>query len=127
MHLAGLTAANAVVCAWLVPCSMVLAGQDSLSVPQLFGIEHFVTIQFIWRSACKPLLGMQVHYMPFLAAAGYDCYAVSLRGQGGSERQQSMKASNLAQHAADLRHILSSLQGPAVLIGHSFGGLVVQR
>ena len=65
--------------------------------------------------------------MPFLAAAGYDCYAVSLRGQGGSERQEGMKPSSLAQHAADLRHILSSLQGPAVLIGHSFGGLVVQR
>ena len=65
--------------------------------------------------------------MPHLAAAGYNCYAVSLRGQGGSERQEGMKPSSLAQHAADLMHILSSLQSPAVLIGHSFGGLVVQR
>ena len=65
--------------------------------------------------------------MPYLAATGYNCYAVSLRGQGGSERQEGMKPSSLAQHAADLKHILSSLEAPAVLIGHSFGGLVVQR
>ena len=26
------------------------------------------------------------NFMPYFSAAGYDCYAVSLRGQGGSER-----------------------------------------
>ena len=65
--------------------------------------------------------------MPFFASAGYDCYAVSLRGQGRSERAAGMQAGSLTQHVADLSHVVSSLSLPPVMIGHSFGGLVVQR
>ena len=65
--------------------------------------------------------------MPFFAAAGYDCYAVSLRGQGRSERTAGMQAGSLTQHVTDLGHVVASLPRLPVMIGHSFGGLVVQR
>ena len=38
-----------------------------------------------------------------------------------------MKACSLTQHAADLGSIVEALTRTPVLIGHSFGGLVVQR
>lgn len=70
---------------------------------------------------------MQEQFLPYFAAAGYDCYAVSLRAQGKSDRLPGMKACSLTQHAADLGSIVEALPRPPVLIGHSFGGLVVQR
>jgi pimeloyl-ACP methyl ester carboxylesterase len=79
--------------------------------------------QFIMLAVCC----MQEHFMPFFAAAGYDCYAVSLRGQGRSQRVAGMQAGSPTQHVTDLGHVVASLPRPPVLIGHSFGGLVVQR
>ena len=38
-----------------------------------------------------------------------------------------MKACGLTQHVTDLACIVDALPRPPVLIGHSFGGLVVQR
>lgn len=70
---------------------------------------------------------LQEHFLAYFAAAGYDSYAVSLRGQGQSQKLPDMKACSLAQHAADLGWIVGSLPRTPVLIGHSFGGLVVQR
>ncbi|KAK9915403.1 hypothetical protein WJX75_008696 [Coccomyxa subellipsoidea] len=69
----------------------------------------------------------QEHYQPHFANTGYESYAVSLRGQGKSTRQEGIGACSLAEHVKDLSHIISSLPRPPVLIGHSFGGLVVQR
>lgn len=103
--------------------------------------------------------------MPYFSERGYDCYALSLRGQAGApslqphartpphRTQLSNKpdtirsafldpqgASDLApgtaaggvsgtlqEHAADVTDFLRSLPAPAVLVGHSFGGLVVQE
>ena len=73
------------------------------------------------------LLSLQEHYQPHFANTGYESYAVSLRGQGKSTRQEGIGACSLAEHVKDLSHIISSLPRPPVLIGHSFGGLVVQR
>ncbi|CAL8468669.1 g8209 [Coccomyxa elongata] len=69
----------------------------------------------------------QEHFLPYFAEAGYESYAVSLRGQGRSMRQEGMKACSLSEHAKDLSNIISCLPRPPVLIGHSFGGLVAQR
>ena len=66
--------------------------------------------------------------MPHFSQAGWDCYAVSLRGQGGSERPEGMKSGgSLASHAADLHSVVGSLPRAPVIIAHSFGGLLAQR
>jgi pimeloyl-ACP methyl ester carboxylesterase len=68
------------------------------------------------------------HWLPFFAAAGFDAYAVSLRGQGGSGARPGGKAAGtLEEHAADLASLARALPAPPVLVGHSFGGLVVQQ
>ena len=66
--------------------------------------------------------------MPHFSQAGWDCYAVSLRGQGGSERPEGMKSGgSLASHADDLHSVVGSLPRAPVIIAHSFGGLLAQR
>lgn len=48
--------------------------------------------------------------------------------QGASDRPEGAKAGGtLASHAADLGALVGWLGRPPVLVGHSFGGLVVQR
>lgn len=67
-------------------------------------------------------------FMPYFADRGYDTYAVSFRSQGKSDTQSNIKsAGTLGSHAADLDHVVSSLERPPVILAHSFGGLVAQR
>lgn len=112
------------------------------------------------------------HFMPYFSKRGYDCYALSLRGQASSTRSPTAAhtlnasppqrpphagaahlllplhsppasppqgasdlapgtpaggvAGTLEDHTADVTDFLCSLPAPAVLVGHSFGGLVVQ-
>jgi pimeloyl-ACP methyl ester carboxylesterase len=79
------------------------------------------------------------YFLPFFAQHGYDCYALSLRGQGNSDRGNLKVAGTLDSHAADVSSFLSSIllqpssssssssTCPPVLIGHSFGGLLVAK
>ena len=67
------------------------------------------------------------HWLPFFAARGFDAYACSLRAQGGSGGGRDGVAGTLATHAADVAHFAASLPAPPVVVGHSFGGLVVQE
>ncbi|KAG6555450.1 hypothetical protein Mapa_002680 [Marchantia paleacea] len=67
------------------------------------------------------------HWMPFFSARGYDCYAISLLGQGASDVPQAAVAGSLDSHARDIAHLIrSKFSTPPVLIAHSFGGLVAQ-
>lgn len=70
--------------------------------------------------------------MPFFAAAGYDCYAVSLRGQGGSDRKrpggEQLKVSgDLDSLVDDLAHVVAALPAAPVLVAHSFGTLLAEK
>jgi pimeloyl-ACP methyl ester carboxylesterase len=65
------------------------------------------------------------HWMQGAADAGYPAYAVSLRGHGGSPGR--LRTALLRQYVDDVVATASALPRPAVLIGHSMGGLVVQR
>jgi non-heme chloroperoxidase len=67
------------------------------------------------------------HFMPFFAAAGFACYAVSLRGHGGSRGREYLDSSSIGDYVADLRTTVDHLPAVPVLIGHSMGGMVVQK
>uniref|UniRef100_A0A383W958 AB hydrolase-1 domain-containing protein n=1 Tax=Tetradesmus obliquus TaxID=3088 RepID=A0A383W958_TETOB len=70
----------------------------------------------------------QERFQPYFAEAGYDSWAVSLRSQGGSERQQGVKvAGTLDSHAADLAEVVQQLGAAPVMVPHSFGGLIAQK
>ncbi|CAI5482721.1 unnamed protein product [Closterium sp. Yama58-4] len=66
-------------------------------------------------------------WMPYLSALGFDCFAISILGQGGSDVPNAPVAGTIQSHAADVSNVIRQLVGrPPVLVGHSFGGLIVQ-
>ncbi|KAK4410192.1 hypothetical protein Sango_0092200 [Sesamum angolense] len=67
------------------------------------------------------------HWLPFFSQHGFDCYALSLLGQGESDSPDGAVAGSLQTHAADVADFIQKeIQLPPVLLGHSFGGLIVQ-
>ncbi|KAF8036878.1 hypothetical protein BT93_C2565 [Corymbia citriodora subsp. variegata] len=67
------------------------------------------------------------HWLPFFSSRGFDCFAVSLLGQGESDAPSAPVAGSLQTLAADVADFIDKkLSSPPVLLGHSFGGLIVQ-
>ncbi|KMT18558.1 hypothetical protein BVRB_2g026920 [Beta vulgaris subsp. vulgaris] len=67
------------------------------------------------------------HWLPFFAHHGFDCFALSFLAQGESDTPADKVAGTLQTHAADIAHFIKKeLPSPAILVGHSFGGLIVQ-
>ena len=67
------------------------------------------------------------HWMPAAAAAGWPCYAVSLRGHGASEGHGDIRRWKLRDYEHDVMQTIIELPAPPVLIGHSMGALIVRR
>ena len=67
------------------------------------------------------------HFMPYLADAGFEVHALSLRGHGGSEGRERLNEWRLGDYTEDLRQTAAGLADrPLVVIGHSLGGAVLQ-
>ncbi|KAJ0692359.1 putative chloride peroxidase [Helianthus annuus] len=67
------------------------------------------------------------HWLPFFSENGFDSYAVSLLAQGESDDPDGSVAGSLQTHAADIADFIKNQTTLSpVLIGHSFGGLIVQ-
>jgi pimeloyl-ACP methyl ester carboxylesterase len=66
-------------------------------------------------------------YMPYFAAAGYPCHALSLRGHGGSDGHDRINWLSVADYVDDVRMVIEALAIDPVLLGHSMGGFVVQK
>jgi pimeloyl-ACP methyl ester carboxylesterase len=64
-------------------------------------------------------------WMDTTAEAGWPTYALSLRGHGSSPSR--MRTAQLRHYADDVVETALALPRPAVLVGHSMGGLVVQQ
>lgn len=67
------------------------------------------------------------HFLPFFAERGYEAHALSLRGHGASEGRELLPFCRLRDYVADLEQVVSALPRPPVLIGHSMGGMIVQK
>ena len=67
------------------------------------------------------------HFLPFFAQHGYTAHALSLRGHGGSEGRERLRWTPLASYVADVAQAVEQLERPPILVGHSMGGLVVQK
>ena len=65
--------------------------------------------------------------MPTLAKAGYPCYALSLRGHGGSAGRDEINWHSVADYVDDVKAVVDWLGASPVLIGHSMGGFIVQK
>jgi pimeloyl-ACP methyl ester carboxylesterase len=67
------------------------------------------------------------HFLPFFAEHGYAAHALSLRGHGGSEGRERLRWTPLASYVADVAQAVAQMETKPVLVGHSMGGMVVQK
>ncbi|HVP69020.1 MAG TPA: alpha/beta fold hydrolase [Anaeromyxobacteraceae bacterium] len=66
-------------------------------------------------------------FLPYVAARGHDAYAVSLRGHGRSLSPRPLWRTSLRDYVEDVASAVERVGGRPILVGHSMGGLVVQR
>jgi pimeloyl-ACP methyl ester carboxylesterase len=67
------------------------------------------------------------HFLGFFADKGYRALAPSLRGHGSSPTPRPLRACSIADYVSDVSFVADSLPRRPVVIGHSMGGLVVQK
>ncbi len=67
------------------------------------------------------------HFLPYFAARGFECHAVSLRGHGASEGRAMLPLASLDDYVADVAAVASGLDRLPIIIGHSMGGTIAQR
>jgi pimeloyl-ACP methyl ester carboxylesterase len=87
---------------------------SSTGLPPVLFVHGFNHAAWCWR-----------HWMAAASADGFPAYALSLRGHGSSARPATR--ARLSTYVRDVLDVARSIpDGPVVLVGHSFGGLVVQ-
>lgn len=71
------------------------------------------------------------HFLPYFAQHGYAAHAVSLRGHGASAGRELLRWASIANYVEDVAQTAAQLAQqsgrPPIVIGHSMGGLVVQK
>jgi pimeloyl-ACP methyl ester carboxylesterase len=90
------------------------------------GTAHTVPLLFVHGSFTHAGI-WDVNFLPYFAERGYEAHAVSLRGHGNSEGGYRLSWLSMTDYVADLVDAVSRFNPPPVLIGHSMGGMVVQR
>jgi alpha-beta hydrolase superfamily lysophospholipase len=58
---------------------------------------------------------------------GYAAYAFDLRGHGNSDGRGRLRWTRIAEYVEDVAQVAQQLPAPPVVIGHSMGGMVVQK
>ena len=90
------------------------------------GARHAVPLLFVHGSFTSASIWDE-HFLPYFARRGYASYALSLRGHGASHGRDELAGWCLADYVDDLARVAERLDLPPVLIGHSMGGMVVQK
>jgi pimeloyl-ACP methyl ester carboxylesterase len=67
------------------------------------------------------------NFLSYFADKGYRAVALSFRGHGDSPIDKPLRAVSVADCVEDVRSVADRLESPPVVIGHSMGGLVVQK
>ena len=67
------------------------------------------------------------HFLPYFAERGFEAHALSLRGHGESSGWDQLPFARLRDYVADLEQVAGALSAPPILIGHSMGGMIVQK
>ncbi len=69
----------------------------------------------------------EVHFLDFFASHGFSAHALSLRGHGNSDGRGNLRGMRIADFVEDVAEVAQKFACPPVVIGHSMGGLVVQK
>jgi pimeloyl-ACP methyl ester carboxylesterase len=65
------------------------------------------------------------NYLAYAASHGWEAWALNLRGHHGSRPVRHLATVRLEDYVRDVEDVLDTI-GPAVVIGHSMGGLLAQ-
>lgn len=90
------------------------------------GASHPVPLLFVhgaWHAAWC----WDEHFLDFFAARGYRAVAPSFRGHGNSPTPKRLRDCSFADYLDDVVAVARSLPTPPVLVGHSMGGVIVQK
>lgn len=68
-----------------------------------------------------------IHFLPYFAKHGYEAHAISLRGHGLSEGYEHLHSWRLTDYVADVAAVVRGMPRPPLLIGHSMGGMIIQK
>ncbi len=95
------------------------SGDGSISTPLLF-------VHGAWHGAwCWG------PFLDYFSKHGYNSYALSLRGHGKSPNRKSLKTTRIDDYVEDVRQVVKTITTESgsrpALIGHSMGGLIVQK
>ncbi|MDP2869698.1 alpha/beta hydrolase [Methyloversatilis sp.] len=67
------------------------------------------------------------HFLSYFADAGFEATALSLSGHGGSPGREFLDLLSLDDYVRDVLELIDGSEVPPILIGHSMGGMVVQK
>jgi pimeloyl-ACP methyl ester carboxylesterase len=67
------------------------------------------------------------NFLPYFAQAGYHSHALDLRGHGKSGEADRLRWTSISHYVSDVRQVVERFEETPILIGHSMGGLVVQK
>ena len=67
------------------------------------------------------------NFLSFFADKGYRAVALSFRGHGNSPSNKPLRGLSVSDYVEDVNSVADSLPAPPVIIGHSMGGLIVQK
>lgn len=67
------------------------------------------------------------HFLSYFADKGYRALALSFRGHGGSPTSKPLRNCTVNDYVEDVMSVADTLPTSPVVIGHSMGGLVVQK
>lgn len=79
------------------------------------------------HGACFSAWVWKDNFMHFFSDAGYEVWAVSLRGHGDSSPGKSLRWTSVSDYVDDLMDVLSAIDGPVYVLGHSMGGFIIQH
>lgn len=79
------------------------------------------------HGSCHAAWCWDEYFLPYFAAKGFSAHAVSLRGHGLSEGGENLKWASISDYVSDVFRAAEALPRMPAVIGHSLGGLVVQK
>jgi pimeloyl-ACP methyl ester carboxylesterase len=79
------------------------------------------------HGSCHAAWCFEENFLPYFAEKGFSSHAISLRGHGASGGIEKLKWTSIADYVEDVFQTAKQLAKTPVIIGHSLGGLVVQK
>lgn len=79
------------------------------------------------HGSCHAAWCWEEHFLYYFAGHGYAAHAVSLRGHGGSEGPRRINQASVGDYVRDVEQAAAGLRREPIVVGHSLGGLVVQK